>query len=152
MSKGLRRSFAAEIEKGQVIVYPKGVWNKDEVLKFSSDRVGLTRGSVLQQGVDGNSILVPLTTVDKIVEELKLPRVDFIKMDIEGAEKQALAGSRRTLVDHRPRMAICVYHLHEDPVEIPKLARAIVPGYQTRCQCLNYSEYIEGEVTHFYHY
>ena len=34
MSKGLRRSFAAEIEKGQVIVYPKGVWHREEEPKF----------------------------------------------------------------------------------------------------------------------
>ena len=36
---------------------------------------------------------VPVTTLDKIVEELRLPRVDFIKMDIEGAEREALRGA-----------------------------------------------------------
>ena len=34
--------------------------------------------------------IVPLTTVDAIVRELKLDRVDFIKMDIEGAEVDVL--------------------------------------------------------------
>ena len=35
----------------------------------------------------------PLTTIDKLVAELNLPRVDFIKMDIEGAEVKALHGA-----------------------------------------------------------
>ena len=39
---------------------------------------------------------LPLTTIDKLVAELNLPRVDFIKMDIEGAEVKALHGGRKT--------------------------------------------------------
>ena len=37
----------------------------------------------------------PLTTIDQAVAELKLDRVDYIKMDIEGAETRALAGGQK---------------------------------------------------------
>jgi hypothetical protein len=50
-------------------------------------------------------VKVPLTTVDELVSELKLRRVDF-KMDIEGAEKRALLGARRTLATYKPQLAM----------------------------------------------
>ena len=39
-----------------------------------------------------------------------MERVDFIKMDIEGAEPKALIGAERTIREHRPQLAISVYH------------------------------------------
>ena len=63
---------------------------------------------------------VLLTTIDKIVEELQLERVDFIKMDIEGAERKALAGARNTLAERKPRLALAGYHLEDDQTKIPR--------------------------------
>jgi FkbM family methyltransferase len=36
---------------------------------------------------------LPVTTIDHLVEELQLGRVDYIKMDIEGSEREALKGA-----------------------------------------------------------
>jgi hypothetical protein len=76
---------------------------------------------------------VPLTRIDTLVSELKLPRVDFIKMDIEGAEQEALRGARQTLARYRPRLAISAYHKREDPLEIPALVRSARPDYRMEC-------------------
>jgi hypothetical protein len=73
---------------------------------------------------------VPATTIDLTVDRLRLDRVDFIKMDIEGAERHALAGARNTLARFGPRMALCIYHLPDDPALIPRLARAARPAYR----------------------
>ena len=59
--------------------------------------------------------------LDAIVARFGLPRVDFIKMDIEGSEKQALAGAAQTLKRFKPRMALAAYHKPEDPAAIPAL-------------------------------
>jgi len=40
---------------------------------------------------------VPLTSIDKLVAQLQLPRVDFIKMDIKGATAKALIGAKGLL-------------------------------------------------------
>jgi len=64
-------------------------------------------------------VKVPLTTVDDLVSELKLRRVDFIKMDIAGAEKRALLGARSTLVTYTPRLVIAAEHLPDDGEAIP---------------------------------
>jgi len=144
----LRRNLAGEIAAGRVVAYPKGVWDKEDFLPFGGSDP--TKGSVLAPP-EGSSIRVHLTTIDRLVSELGLARVDFVKMDIEGAEKKALAGARNTIAKFKPRMAICVYHLREDPVDIPRLVRGIDPTYRTECQCLSYGENIEAEVAHFYH-
>ena len=51
-------------------------------------------------------------------------------MDIEGAEKQALAGARETLRRFRPRMAISSEHLLDDVQKIPAVVSQIRPDYQ----------------------
>lgn len=53
----------------------------------------------------------------------------FIKMDIEGAEPEALYGARRTLAEKRPRLAVCVYHEAAHPWEIPRFLAEILPGH-----------------------
>jgi len=87
----LRRNFAKEIADGRVVVYPKGVWDKDHFLTLHVDPHNSAADSVVihrDGGQEGEK--VPLTTIDKLVPELGLERVDFIKMDIEGAEGRAL--------------------------------------------------------------
>jgi hypothetical protein len=77
---------------------------------------------------DGAPTRLPVTTIDKIVSELNLASVDFIKMDIEGAEKNALRGAQATLAKYSPTMAISAEHLPDDMVSIPALVSALVPG------------------------
>src|SRR5260370_17207178 len=60
---------------------------------WSSDVCSSDLSFVRTEDTHAGSAL-PLTTIDKIVSELALDRVDFIKMDIEGAEPNALRGAR----------------------------------------------------------
>ncbi len=50
--------------------------------------------------------LVPVLTLDTLVETLGLTRLDFIKADIEGYEASLIAGARRTLQRHRPALLL----------------------------------------------
>jgi len=89
--------------------------------------------SVVLEIGPGDTVDVPLTTIDAIVAELKLPRVDMVKLDIKGAERQALTGAKETLRRSRPRLALASEHLDDDNVELPRLVRSIVPQYSVRC-------------------
>jgi FkbM family methyltransferase len=82
----LRRNFAAEIADGRVVLYPKGIWDKDDILKLRVDPNDSARDTFVRPIEGAQFIEVPLTTVDKMVVQLRLSKVDFIKMDIEGAE------------------------------------------------------------------
>jgi FkbM family methyltransferase len=146
----LRRNFAEEIADGHVVVYPKGVWDKDDVLKFSVDPTNSARDSFVRPLENAQIIEAPLTTIDKMVEELKLPKVDFIKMDIEGAEQKAIAGAKKTIATYRPRMALCIYHIQGDEVMVPKLVAGIVADYKITKTCLLCLDRIQPEVAFFY--
>ena len=139
----LRRTFATEIQQGRVVVVQKGVWNKEDTLTLYGD-------SLVQQRTATGPV-VPLTTIDKLAADLRLKRVDFIKMDIEGAEKQALEGGRQTIKNFKPRLAIATEHLPDDAVKIPEVIRGIVPDYQIECGPCEYADgHVRPQVLRFY--
>jgi hypothetical protein len=87
-----------------------------------------------------------LTTIDKLVGELKLPAVDFIKMDIEGAEMEALEGAVETVRHFHPRMTISLEHRPSDVDRIPELVHRLWPEYVAVCgACTNVSGIIQPE-------
>jgi len=147
----LRRNFSREIAAGRVIVYPKGVWDKDDFLRMN---VRLSNPAadtfVTPVGSDCLTAKLPLTTIDQLVSELRLPRVDYIKMDIEGAEQRALAGAQKTLAAFHPRLSVSVYHLPGDRERIPQLIRQAFPGYRNACTACGIRGRIEADVMHFW--
>jgi FkbM family methyltransferase len=129
----LRRTFEREIREDRVIVYPKGVWDKDTTMRLTTNpRSASTADSVaIDRGVEGPE--VQLTTIDELVSELHLPRVDFINMDIEGSESHALRGAAKTIATFKPRLEISMEHRQSDPDIIPALVLRLNAHYETRC-------------------
>ncbi len=128
----LRRNFPSEIQAGRLIVYPKGVWDKEETLPLHKHAAHSGGDSfVLDRRTTSEKL--QLTTIDRLVEELKLERVDFIKMDIEGAEIKALRGAGSTIRAYHPALALAVYHQPTDRQEIPREVRGLWSGYKSEC-------------------
>jgi FkbM family methyltransferase len=75
-------------------------------------------------------ITIDLTTIDVMVDQLGLGWVNFIKMDVEGGEVNALRGAESTLRRFAPSLAICVYHLPRDLPDITGLIRQAHPEYR----------------------
>jgi len=68
--------------------------------------------------------------VDKFVKVNKVPKVDYIKMDVEGHELKVLKGAAETIQTYKPRLALSVYHRGDDLVELPKFLLALNPNYR----------------------
>jgi FkbM family methyltransferase len=78
----------------------------------------------------GGDMAVDVTTVDDVVSERRLARVDFIKIDIEGGEVDALKGARQTILRHAPCLVVGVYHLAHDLPDIVATIREARPDYR----------------------
>ncbi len=72
---------------------------------------------------------VQSTSIDDFVKNNNIPKIDFIKFDIEGAEPQALLGATKTIQTFKPQLAICIYHDFKHFHEIPKIIKTILPEY-----------------------
>jgi FkbM family methyltransferase len=57
---------------------------------------------------------IPTTTIDYFAESNNLNKVDFIKMDVEGAEISSLQGATQTILRFKPKLAISIYHHFDD--------------------------------------
>jgi FkbM family methyltransferase len=130
----LRRNFPAEIASGRVIIVPKGVWDREDALTLRIDPKNSAADTfVLQREGTVDVEKVPLTTIDHLADQLKLPRVDYIKMDIEGAEPRALEGAQDTLKKWKPRISIATYHAPDHPKIIPEIIKKARPDYRIGC-------------------
>ena len=125
----LERTFASEIAAGRVRLVKAAAWHTVGSLNFEFGPSSQMGHAAARRGV--RTLAVRATTLDAIAAEERLERVDFIKMDIEGAERHALAGARRILAEHKPRMAICIYHAPDDPQIVPQVVRSGNDSYQT---------------------
>jgi FkbM family methyltransferase len=147
----LRRNYPADIAAGRVIIVPKGVWDQEDFLTLRVDPKNSAADSFVMQREGAVGLeKVPLTTIDHLVAELKLPRVDYMKFDIEGAEPRALTGAKETLAKFKPRISIASYHEPDHPKVIPEIIRSARPDYQMRCgPCSETEHSIRPDVLYF---
>jgi len=103
----------------KIKVFNVGVLDSECDITYSVD----TLQSAIGTG-DGKGHVVSLD------DALKDEKVTFIKMDIEGAELQALRGARNIIQVQKPKLAICIYHDFRHLWEIPLYIKSLAPAYK----------------------
>lgn len=71
-----------------------------------------------------------ITTLDSYVREKNLPRVDYIKLDVEGAELDVLKGATISISCFKPTLAISAYHKFDDFWTLMNFVKSIRPDYE----------------------
>ena len=127
----LRRNFTAEIESGRVVVVAEGAWNEDTTLTLYMGDSSAWNSFVHQVGAD--TVDVPVRPIDHIVTELGLPSVNFIKIDVEGAEVEVIEGAKQILRAQRPRLMIDVHQGSSRWKTLPAVIGEAQAGYEISC-------------------
>ncbi|WP_298749360.1 FkbM family methyltransferase [uncultured Arcobacter sp.] len=81
------------------------------------------------------------------IDNLINGKVDYIKLDIEGAEQDAIEGAKETIKKYKPILAICIYHKAEDWYKVPQLVLSIEKDYDVYLR--HYMEGIYETVMYF---
>jgi len=116
-----------ENSKGKdVLIYPMGVASETKIVRFSANK-----GSASHISEDG-SVSIAVTSLDETIYNF---RPDYIKMDIEGFELEALKGAKNIIKDFTPDLAICIYHKPKDLWEIPLCIQSINQNYDFFIRC-----------------
>jgi len=94
----------------------KGLYSESKTLKFAYNSEFPGGSCLSEAGAD----FVEVVSIDEFVEEERIPHIDYIKMDIEGAELPALVGAYKTIRQFHPYLAISIYHnLGRDYIDVP---------------------------------
>lgn len=127
----LRKNLAMNPSLGErVEVVPQPLWSIPGKVLYYVDWGPGSRVSQEKMREDFDDTKCETTTIDATVEELGLEKVDFIKMDIEGAELSALKGAENSIRKYRPKLAISLYHSIDDFKTIPRYLDSLELGYR----------------------
>ena len=114
-----------------VTIVQKGLWSSETELIFLQNARNTAGSSLIYSSDATHEYFVPVTSLDSYFKnkyESEWPT--FIKMDIEGAEREALLGSSEIIKRRKPKLAICAYHKPEDIYELPQTILSIRDDYR----------------------
>jgi len=126
--------YARNETRCEIIPIHAALWDNDCELSYVSSG---SRGSGRSgQNKRAQSIVVPARTIDSICENFT---VDLIKLDIEGAEREAIRGANSIILRDKPNMAVSLYHRTEDIITLPLSIKSLLPEhslYLRRVPCI----------------
>lgn len=102
------RNWELNGRPAHVEIIPAGLWDCETDMEFYQR--GSLGSSVFRNGSSGHKVAIHTEPLDHTVARCKLERVDFVKMNIEGAEIKALQGAKQTIRRFKPHFAISSDH------------------------------------------
>ncbi|GHT86273.1 hypothetical protein FACS1894137_11600 [Spirochaetia bacterium] len=119
----------AELNNGRIHPIQKGLGSKECMVPFSINKNNSGASTLILNKNNVEKNMIPIITLDKFVKENNINHIDFIKADIEGAEREMIKGAVNTLKNFSPKLSICTYHLPDDPNVLENLILEINPQY-----------------------
>ncbi|TYK65593.1 FkbM family methyltransferase [Colwellia echini] len=110
----------------EVEIINNAIWSESNLELSYLDK---GNASVVAQKGKYQSSIVTLS-IDDMVKTKEIEKIDFIKMDVEGAEVPALNGAYECIKKDKPKLAISVYHKKDDLITITSIIKKINPNYK----------------------
>ena len=121
--RNFRKLSAYAENEPRVIPVNAAAWNENTTLIFDDSG---NRNAGLDEGCSRRHAEVDAVALDSLLND----SVDYIKYDVEGAEKQAIEGTAETIKKYHPDLLISVYHRTEDLHELILQIHSIAPEYK----------------------
>jgi FkbM family methyltransferase len=102
-----------------------GLWDKSDKLYFSAES---NSGSSITSDISKSNQTINTISLDEFFKDKENPTL--IKMDIEGAELNALLGAKEIICKYKPKLQICIYHKPEHLYQIPIILKEWVKDYK----------------------
>lgn len=113
--------------KNRIQLFENALWSNSKEHLFVVENGAAS--FVTMQEPSEYVLKIPSKSIDDLVKEHNIPKIDFIKLDIEGAEPDCLKGAKETILKFKPKLAICIYHNLTHFITIPKYIKELVPEY-----------------------
>ena len=109
----------------QLIPINAAAWSEDTTLTFGDE--GNRNSGIFAPQKTAKAVEIAALSPDSVIKD---EGIDYIKYDIEGAEREALLGSAKTIARCRPALLVSAYHKSEDIFALPLLVKSIYPDYR----------------------
>lgn len=110
----------------QIHVHERALWNvSGETLHFGEAGPSTALSESSQGAMSAQTM-----SIDDWATSCGTTSVDFIKLDVEGAEKRCLEGARQVIAKHKPTLAVALYHALEDFCVLPRLIDSMLPDHR----------------------
>ncbi len=111
-------------------LYKACVKRLDALDQSQRDKIELLHAAVWSEDTEFVGKAAQKVNARSIDSVLQGEKATYIKMDVEGAEMEALKGAANTIRKWRPRLAVCIYHKPEDIIALPSYILSLVPDYK----------------------
>ena len=123
--------YAAAESRFRVLPVCAAAWNEETELTFDAggnrNSSAIANRSAVLSGRPAQARTVRALPLDRAVGS---ERIDFIKYDVEGSEREAIEGSRNVILRDRPTLLVSLYHRAEDLFALPLFLRREFPFYR----------------------
>lgn len=125
LAEALQLTYKKEINEGKVIVLNVGLGEKS-----GSSQLQINDQQICSSTVsNGNGETVKILSIDDIYRQKITNKIDFVKMDIEGGEVDAILGAGHVIRELRPKLSIAIYHAYENASVIKNIVKSFHPKY-----------------------
>lgn len=114
-------NYVKHMKNKKINIFNVGLGLKNQSVRFESE------GSMSSRITNTGGTVIKIQALDKNMDKI---RPTFIKLDIEGFEKEALMGMKKIIANHKPKLAISVYHKPTDLWSLPLLIWKLNKNYK----------------------
>lgn len=107
-----------------------GLSNAKDSVQITINDENIGSNSIIEDSSNQETEWIDVIRLDDYIKDNNIEKVDFIKADIEGAERLMLEGATETLKKFKPKLSICTYHLPDDVEVLSKIIKEANPKYE----------------------